>query len=434
MLKRLQRRRIQQRSLNLDLGTLDQWMDWQLTGFPNSSGQPVTINTARALTAVFCAERILSETVAQVPLNLYKRVSGGKEVAEDHPLQKTLKRPNLWQTSFEWRRMMMGHVCLRGNAYSEIIFDDDGYPIMLIPRHPDRIEVKQINDREIGYGHRMPNGVLRPIPPGAMFHLRGLSSDGIKGDSLITLFRNVFGQAAATEEHGSRLFSNGTQIPFAIKHPKSLSDVALRHLRESFDSEHVGVDNFHRPMFLEDGMDVVKLGLSAEDSQFIESRTFNIGEFARMFNIPLHMLKELSRATYSNIEHLAIEFVTITMLPWYVLWEQRMDRDLLSDDDFDDYYTKFTVNGLLRGDIKSRFDAYAVARNWGWLSANDIRRLEDMNDVERGDVYLQPLNMIEAGTIPPETPPPSAASRAYRASVVAEALRNLFQLEDTPKS
>jgi HK97 family phage portal protein len=410
MLSRLERpRKPERRSINMDIATLDQLMDFKVFGLPSSSGVAVNADTARGLTAVFCAERILSETLASIPFNLMRRTAGGKEIATDHPLQKRLRRPNPWQTSFEWRRMLQGHVAVRGNAYAEIIWNADGYPDALIPRHPDRIIVRQLSETEIGYGQRMPDGSIRLIPPGNMLHLRGISSDGIKGDSIVAMFRNSIGAAAATEEHGARLFKNGTQIPYAITHPKSLSDQALKRLRESFDEEHAGVSNFYRPMFLEDGMNVVKLGLTAEDSQFVESRTFNISEFARIFNIPPHMLKELSRATFSNIEHLGIEFVTYTMVPWFVLWEQRMDADLLSETDFDEYYTKFNVNGLLRGDMKSRFDAYAVARNWGWMSANDIRRLEDQNDIENGDIYLEPLNMVPAGS--PRNPQPGVPSK-----------------------
>jgi HK97 family phage portal protein len=400
-------RRKTKRSLNLDIATLDRLMDLKLFGMPSSSGVHVNTETARGLTAVFCAERILSETLASVPLNLMQRTAGGKQVAEKHAVQKRLRRPNPWQTSFEWRRMLQGHVCIRGNAYAEIIWDANGYPAALIPRNPDKIIVEQQSDSTIAYGHRMPDGTIRPIAPGNMLHLRGISSDGIQGDSIISMFRNAIGSAAATEEHGARLFKNGAQVPFAIKHPKVLTEPILKNLRESFQEEHGGVENAHRPMFLEEGMDVVKLGLTMEDSQFIESRTFNISEFARIFNIPPHMLKELSRATFSNIEHLGIEFVTYTMVPWLVLWEQRMDIDLLAETDFDEYYTKFNTNGLLRGDMKSRFDAYAVARNGGWMCANDVRRLEDMNDIDNGDIYLQPLNYVPAGT-PPQPAQPSS--------------------------
>ncbi len=414
MLSRMERRS------NLPLQELDRIMDFSVFGVPTTSGVAVNAHAVRGLPAFFCAERILSETLASVPLNIIQRRNGQKNVASRHPLQPVLhSKPNPWQTSFEFRRMMQGHVVVRGNGYAEIIFDDNtGYPQYLIPRHPDKMIVVRLSDLKLGYGHYEPDGTIRPIPASNMFHVRNLSSDGIKGDSTITLFRNTFGAAIGREEHGARLFKNGVQVPFAIKHPQGLSDRAYKRLRESLEEVHGGVANSHKPMFLEEGMDVAKLGLTSQDSQFIESRTFDIYDMSRITNVPPHMLKAIEEQPRASVEQMAIEFKTYTMVPHYVNWEQRIDVDLLSSDDAGEYFSKFNLGGLERGDMKSRYESYAIGRQWGWLSANKILDLEDMNPIdEGGDEYLVPLNMVPAGEhdIAPtskDSEPKAKASRA----------------------
>lgn len=397
--------RIERRATSQTLGhprdpALAQW-------FGNNSvasGQLVTSDTAMRVTAVYRAVSILAQTYASLPLGVYRDLAGGgKEVDKSHPLYRLLHdQPNAWQTSFEWREMMAGHLALRGNAYSEIISAGGRAIDQLIPLHPDRVRPFRAPDGKVAYEYRPINGPGRVILQSEMHHLRGLSFDGLRGMGVIEHCREAIGVALATEEHGARLFSNGTRLSGLLKLKGALKDDESRkRLKQSWQEAYAGTNNAHKTAVLEDGTEWQQVGMSSVDSQFLESRKYQIAEIARMFGVPLHMLGELTNATFSNIEHQGIEFVTHTIRPGAVRWEQAMKRDLFFGASAKTHYAEFNLSALMRGDSAARAAYYATARQWGWLSVNDIRALENENPIaEGGDEYLKPLNMIQAGANP----------------------------------
>ena len=234
-------------------------------------------------------------------------------------------------------------------------------------------------------------------------HIRGLSSDGVTGLNPIELFRESVALGLAYEEYSARLFGNGANLQGVLETPQAMSDTALKRFREMWQQNYGGLANSGKTAILENGMKWQAIGMRPADAEFIASRKFQVTEIARIFRVPPHMLADLERATFSNIEHQSLEFIRDTIRPWLVRWEQALTRDLIPAEDRDKYFVEFLIDGLMRGDLKSRYDSYAIGRNNGWLSANDIRRLENMNPLppEQGDVYLIPLNMVQAGTARP---------------------------------
>ena len=323
----------------------------------------VSPSTALQVTAVFACVRILAETVAGLPLHVYRRLeNGGKARAPDHYLYSLLHYlPNPEMTSFEFREVMMGHVCTWGNAYAEIEFDRAGRVRALWPLRPDRMTVKRVNGRlQYIYKLSKPDSQGRTeitLRDEQVFHVHGLGSDGIVGYSPIHLARQAVGLALAAEEFGARFFGNDARPGVVLEHPGQLGDEAHKRLRESWESRHGGLDKSHRVAILEEGLKVHEIGLPPEDAQFLQTRKFQVSEIARMFRIPPHMIADLERATFSNIEHQSLEFVIHTIRPWLVRWEQEIYRSLLTPQERKTYFAEFLVDGLLRGDIKSRYGA-----------------------------------------------------------------------------
>lgn len=365
---------------------------------PTASGVEVTTEGSLSSVAVYACVRILAETVSSLPLKVYERNGKAKNEASNHPLYSLLHDlPNREMTSFELRETLMGHVALWGNAYAEIEYNKAGRIIGLWPLRPDRVTVKRINGQLIYYVRLDTEEI--PLAKQQVLHIRGLGSDGVMGYSPITLARQAIGLTLATEEFGARFFGNGARPGLILEHPGQLSEQAQDRLKDAIERKHQGLSNAHRLMVLEEGMKATEVGIPPEDAQFLETRKFQIGEIARLYRIPPHMLADLERATFSNIEHQSIEFVTHTIRPWLVRWEQAINRDLLLPSERTKYFAEHLIDGLLRGDIASRYEAYATGRINGWLSANDIREKENLNPIEGGDVYLIPLNMIPADEI-----------------------------------
>ncbi|WP_171804992.1 phage portal protein [Mahella australiensis] len=373
-----------------------------MNGNRAASGVTVNENTALTSTAVFSAVDILSRTLASLPLPVYRRLQGGgKEKAIDHPLYPVLHDlANPEMTSFEFRQALMGHLCLWGNAYAEIERNNAGQVIALWPLRPDRMTVKRDNQGLL-YIYQLPSGGQAGLRAPNIMHIRGLSSDGIIGYSPIKMAKEAIGLALATEEFGARFFGNGSNPGGVLQHPGKLSEGAAERLKKSWEDMHQGLSQSHRVAILEEGMTWQQVGIPPEDAQFLETRKFQVSEIARIFHVPPHMLGDLERATFSNIEEQSIEFVVHTMRPWLVCWEQTMKRDLFTPAEGQIYFAEFLVDGLLRGDIQSRYQAYAIGRQNGWLSADDIRELENMNPLpdSQGKVYLIPLNMVPADTV-----------------------------------
>jgi len=373
-----------------------------LTSTNSSAGIPVNETTAMRVSAFFAAVRVLTESVASLPLELYRRLPDGGKYREvkDRRYRLLHTQPNSWQTSFEFREMLTYHVIMRGNGYAYISRGRDGQVRELIPMHPDKTLVEQDRLYRLKYTYSPKDASPVDLDQSEVLHIRGLSIDGFTGVSLLTWAREVIGGALGQQEHGNRLWKNGANPGIALKHPGKLNDEAYRRLKESWDANYSGASNSAKTAIIEEGMSIERIAMTSEDAQFIESRKFSRSEIAGVTRVPPHMIGDLERATFSNIEHQDLAFVKHSLRPWLVRWEQAILRDLIRQPDL---IAEFNIDGLARGDLKSRYEAYAIGRNWGWLSVNDIREKENMNPVEEGDEYLRPLNMQPAGEEVPET-------------------------------
>lgn len=380
-------------------------------GAETVAGRVVNEESALESTGVWACVRILAETVASLPLHLYRRRDDrGKDRATDHPLYQILHAmPNPEMSAFELKEALTGHLATWGNGYAEIETTRGGDVAALWPLRPDRMRVAREGGRLWYYYTVRPAEPELRLPAARILHLRGFGSNGIMGYSPIMMAKQAIGLALATEEFGGRFFGNGAEPGGVLQHPGKLSQDAHDRMKRSWNDAHQGLERSHRISILEEGVTYQKVGIEPEAAQFLQTRKFQLAETARMHRIPLHMLGDLDRATFSNIEQQSLEFVMYTMMPWFVRWEQGIYRSLLTRDERQTLFAEFLIEGLLRGDIQSRYQAYAQARQNGWLSANDIRDMENMNPVDGGDVYLVPLNMIpatQAGLEPTTEPGP----------------------------
>lgn len=399
---------IGKRSLTID--QLDQLMDRSFGGSPSVTGMWVTPDSSLSTVAVFASVRILAETIAMLPLVTYRRLAGGgKERAQDHRLYHILHDAgNPEMTSYELRECLVGHLALWGNAYAEIEMSDNG-PLALWPLRPDRMRVTR-TPAGLLYNYTLPNRTTPvPLPAARILHLRGLSSDGIMGYSPIAMAREAVGLAMATEQYAARWFGNDARPGGVLQHPGKLSQGAQDRIKQSWEESHRGLSNSSRVAVLEEGVTWQSVGLPPEDSQFIQSRRFQVEEIARLFRIPPHLLADLERATFSNIEQMSLEFVMYTLMPWLVSIEQRILQSLFQPGERDTYFAEHLVTGLLRGDTASRYQAYQTGRLNGWLNADDIREMENMNPLPDGEGqdYWMPANMLVAGRPPPPAAPPA---------------------------
>lgn len=376
--------------------------------FGNSSaGKRVNERSAMQMTAVYSCVRILAEAVAGLPLHLYRyKEDGGKEKAIDHPLYLLLHdEPNPEMSSFVFRETLMTHLLLWGNAYAQIIRNGKGEVIALYPLMPDRMTVDRDRDGKLYYEYTVSaddaptvKGTVVRLKPSDVLHIPGLGFDGLVGYSPIAMAKNAIGMAIACEEYGAKFFANGAAPGGVLEHPGTIKDP--QRVRESWQSTFGGSGNSNKIAVLEEGMKYTPIGISPEQAQFLETRKFQINEIARIFRVPPHMVGDLEKSSFSNIEQQSLEFVKYTLEPWLVRWEQSIQRTLFSPEEKKRYFAKFNVEGLLRGDYASRMSGYATARQNGWMSANDIRELENMDRIpaeEGGDLYLINGNMLPLG-------------------------------------
>ena len=375
-----------------------------------ASGKYVTERSAMQMTAVYCCVRILSEAVASLPLQFYRYTDdGGKEKAVDHPLYFLLHdEPNPEMTSFIFRETLMTHLLLWGNAFAQIIRNGKGEVVALYPLMPDRMKVDRDDNGRLYYeytvydsddvkGRKGTDKVGRTVrlQPHDVLHIPGLGFDGLVGYSPIAMAKNAIGLAIATEEYGSKFFANGAAPSGVLEHPGTIKDPSK--VRESWQATFGGSGNANKIAVLEEGMKYTPISISPEQAQFLETRKFQIDEIARIFRVPPHMIGDLEKSSFNNIEQQSLEFVKYTLDPWVSRWEQAMVRALLTPDEKKKYFFKFNVDGLLRGDYQSRMSGYATARQNGWMSANDIRELENLDRIpeeDGGDLYLVNGNMV----------------------------------------
>jgi HK97 family phage portal protein len=362
------------------------------------SGMRVSADSAMRLAAVYACVRILSETMASLPLVVYRpRKDGGKDRVTDHWLYQLLgKRPNRYQNPFEWREMLQGHLALRGNAFCQILANSRGVITELIPIHPDRVRMELLPSGDYRYRIRDQAGSEIVLPRGEVWHQRGLSSDGLIGLSPIDLSRESLGMALAAQDYGARFFSNDAKPTGGwIEFPGNFKDPeAKRVFRESYQAAQSG-SNRGKVLVLENGMKFHEVGVTNKDAQFLELRKFQITDIARLFRVPPHMIADLDRATFSNIEQQSLEFVMHTMTPWAERWEASIEADLLPDGDA--LEIEFDFANLMRGDAASRSAYYQSGIQNGWLTRNEARISENLNPIAGLDQPLRPLNMVEEG-------------------------------------
>lgn len=371
-----------------------------------TSGKPVNETTAMQTTAVYACVRILSEAIASLPVHVYQyKDGGGKEMVIDHPLYQVLHdEPNPEMTSFVFRETLMSHLLIWGNAYAQIIRDGAGRVLGLYPLLPNKMDVQRDDKGEIYYVYSRssdenPNfkeyGDIK-LKKEDVLHIPGLGFDGLIGYSPIAMAKNAVGMTLACEEYGASFFANGANPGGVLEHPGVLKDPSK--VRDSWNAVYRGTSNAHKIAVLEEGMKYQQVGIPPEEAQFLETRKFQINEIARLYRIPPHMVGDLEKSSFSNIEQQSLEFVKYTLDPWVIRWEQSLQKALLLPGEKGKYFIKLNVDGLMRGDYQSRMNGYSIGRQNGWLSANDIREMEDMNplsDEEGGNLYLINGNMCK---------------------------------------
>ena len=363
----------------------------------STAGKNVNERSAMQMTAVYSCVRILAEAVAGLPLHLYRyKEDGGKEKALDHPLYNLLHdEPNPEMSSFVFRETLMTHLLLWGNAYCQIIRSGRSQILGLYPLLPDRMEVDRDSAGTLTYTYSANSGQTVKLRPEDVLHIPGLGFDGIMGYSPIALEKNAIGLGLAAEEYGSKFFSNGARPSGILTHPNTVKDP--KKLRDSWNAAYGGSNNSGRVAVLEENMSYTPISMPNSEAQFLETRKFQVSEICRIYRVPPHMVGDLEHATFSNIEHQSISFAVHTIRPWVVRLEQAMNRALFSDKEKGIFYVRFNMDGLMRGDYKSRMEGYAIGRQNGWMSANDIRELENMNpipDADGGNEYLVNGNMV----------------------------------------
>lgn len=383
----------------------EDWDDFWYSKQPydNSTGIDVNEDVALTYSAVWACVKVISEDLASLPLFLYRRNGKSKERYEDHPLYYLLHdAPNPEMSALSFRESMQAHLLTWGNAYAEIQRNMRGQPMAMWPLNPGQMEVIR-PAQELVYKYTIPGESPRYFSKQDVFHVAGMGYNGIIGYSPIGYQREAIGVGLAAQEWQGSNLKNGGRLQLAFVHPAERApnqegrDAFAKKIREEY-----GGRKGQSIAVLWEGMKPEKIGMTMEDAQFIESRKFNRSEICAIYRVPPHKIMDLERATFSNIEEQSISYVIDAIRPWAVRWEQAINQQLLNGSGM--FFAEHSIDALLRGDIGSRYNAYAIGRQWGWLSVNDIRSLENMNPVAEGDGYMQPMNMIELGAKPEPEP------------------------------
>jgi len=362
------------------------------SGSVTASGATVTPDSAMRVAAVYRCVSIIAGAVATLPIDIIRKVDERtRESASDNPVASIFSRkPNGWQKPAVFRRMMQAHLLLRGNAYAMIV-RSRGMVQQLIPLNPDRVECKQNDDLSLEYTYTRKDGRKIKLAQSEVFHLVGLTLDGVHGVSAITYARETIGLSLSMENHGATVFKNGARVSVVLKHPEKLGPEGIENLRSSLDDFRAGGEKEGRALILEEGMDTGSLSMTAEDAQWLEGRKFSRSDIAMFFGVPPHMIGDTEKSTSwgTGIEQQSIGFVTWTLEDHLTMWEEAITVDLLDDDKL---RAKFNRSALVKGDIKARWEAYVKALQWGVRSPNEIRALEDDNPRDGGDNYYDPPN------------------------------------------
>lgn len=373
------------------------------SGSETSSGAVVTPETGMAVAASNRCVTLIAGAVATMPLAAIRREGDfRRELDPTDPLNILLRRrPNSWQSPSQFRRMLQAHMLLRGNGYA-LKVRSRGQITELVPMMPDKVQPKQMPDGSIVYRYQREGGAQIVLPQSEVMHLRGLSLDGVNGLSVLHYARESIGMALQTEKHGANLFKNGASPGAVLEHPDKIGPEGQAFLKASLE-DYRGAENAHKTLILEEGMHWKAMTMTSADAQFVENRKFTRSEIAMFFGVPPHMLGDTERSTSwgTGIEQQSIGFVTYTLQDWLTEWEETINRDLISDPSVS---AKFNVNGLVRGDINARWEAYVKALQWGVYSPNEVRALEDMNprDDGQGGQYYDPPNTAGGQNEPAE--------------------------------
>ena len=362
----------------------------------SGAGKAVSVQAAIQVSAVYACVRVISETVASLPLHVFKVTESGSEKAADHALYRLLHdEPNKEMTSFVLRETMLAHLLLWGNSYCQIIRTAGNRIDSLYPLMPENMSVDRDSNGKLTYTYTTSEGRAYRLAPEEVLHIPGLGFDGVVGYSPIALEKNAIGLGIAAEEYGSKFYSNGARPSGILTHPNTVKEP--KRLRDSWNAAYGGSANSGKVAILEEGMKFEKISMPNNEAQFLETRKFQVSEICRIFRVPPHLVGDLEHATFSNIEHQSISFAVHTIRPWLVRIEQSINRALFSEKEKGKVYAQFNIDGLMRGAYKERMEGYAIARQNGWMSANDIRMLENLNpltDDQGGDTYLVNGNMI----------------------------------------
>lgn len=388
--------------------TTPEQLEAVMRGVMSGSGRSVTPDTAMQVSAVWACIRIISGTVANLPLNVYRRMGEkGREVARDLPLHTLLRRrPNRWQTPSQFKRMMQAHVLLRGNAYAMKVVSR-GRVIELVPLHPDRVKVKQNDDWSLSFVYTRRDGGQVTLSQNEVMHVVGLTLDGVVGVSPITYAREAIGLSLAMESHGASTFKNGARPSHVLQSDNIIGADGRKNLQESLEDYRAGGESEGKALILEEGIKFEQISLTAQDVQFIESRKFSRTDIFMIYGIPPHMAGDTEKSTSygTGIEQQTIGYTTFTAEDHLTTWEETVNRDLINDNQ-PEIYAKFNRAALIRGDFKTRTEGYSKALQWGWLNPDEVRAMEDKNPRAdgRGGEYYDPPNTAGGQNEPTKEP------------------------------
>jgi HK97 family phage portal protein len=381
---------------------------------PTADNSTIDANTAMSFTAVFACNRVLSETLASCPIFLYEKDSKGNRIqVTDAPEYQLMHyNPNPEMTPGQFKETGMSNMNLGGNFIAQKVFNLHGDLLELRPILWNRVRIDI--DKDTGKLLYFIDGKTEPKTRDEILHIPGLTLDGYIGVTPLTYAALTIDIGLSQDKFERNFYLNRASTSGIFQYPNELGDEAFKRLKKDIKKNYTGLSNAGVPMILEGGGQFKEVTMKLTDAQFLESKRFRIEDVCRIFRIPLHLVQDLTRSTNNNIEHQSLEFIVYTMLPWFKRWEENLNLQLLSNESKrKNRYFEFKVDALLRGDAQTRASAYAQGRQWGWLSVNDIRRLENMDPIENGDIYLQPLNMSEAGTDDIENKDKELAEKIY---------------------
>lgn len=390
------------------LATPERWVEeWFAGGEATAAGMFVSEETALHYSPFFAGVNAIGSDIGALPLPLYERLQpAGARKAREHPLYRVLHdQANDLMTSLPFRRTLQGHALTWGDGSAYIERNNAGDVIGLWPLRPDRVspDIQHLGKGKISLTYRYVddvNGIYARLLDDEVLRIGGLGYDGVRGYSIVSFARQSIGLGLAAERYGAGFFANGSRPGGVLRHPKRLGPEGSKRLKADWENLHRGLDRAQRVAILEEGVEWQAIGIPPEDAQFLETRRFGVEDMARWLRLPPHKIQHLERSTNNNIEHQGLEYVTDTLQTWLIGWEQAIWHRLLTETEKPRFYAEHITAALMRGDLKTRYEAYAIARNWGWMSADDVLEKENENPLPdgQGQSYLVPLNMQPAGS------------------------------------